>query len=234
MLTLGVYAVVSEEGYVCFAAIFTLRIVISFLKETTMSWNDGIFSSVAAAFISGGIALLGTSSWCFGVIVILIGVFGCCIAYYNHKKYIEVKRTLDIDRVSVGQVSGEIEMVGRLFDELVYYSCNKDLPGGLVRVLDHLSSDLHSFQNEETLKVFNRFKVDAENLLEYIGTNFFMLTGQVGDLYLTPQYRGEYESRTGEDLPEYKVHVRKFNEILDRTEKSYDEFVRHLHSLGHI
>ena len=199
-----------------------------------MSWNEGIFSSVAAAFISGGIALLGTSSWCYGVIVILIGVFGCCITYYHHKKYSEVKRRLDIDRVSVGQISGEIETVGRLFDELGYYSCNKDLPDELVRVLDHLSSDLHSFQNEETLKVFNGFKVDAKKLLEYIGTNFFMLNGQVGNLYLTPQYRGEYDSRTGEDLPEYKVHVQEFNEILDRAKKGYDEFVRHLHALGHI
>ena len=199
-----------------------------------MSWNEGIFSSVAVAFISGGIALLGTSSWCYGVIVILIGVFGCCIAYYRHKKYSEVRRRLDIDRISVGKVSGEIEAVRRLFDELGCYSCKMDLPGELVRVLDHLSSVLHSFQNEETLKVFNRFKVDANNLLEYIGANFFMLNRQVGDLYLTPQYRGEYESRTGEDLPEYKVHVKEFNEILDRAKKSYAEFVTHLHSLGHI
>lgn len=199
-----------------------------------MSWNDGIFSSVAAAFISGGIALLGTSSWRCGAIVIFIGVLGCCIVFYHHKKYSEVKRRLDIDRVSVGQVSGEIEMVRRLLGDLGYYSCNKDLPEELVRVLDHFSSDLHSFQNEETLKVFNRFEVDAKKLLDYIGTNFFMLTGRVGDLYLTPQYRGEYDSRTGEDLPEYKVHVQEFNEILDRAKKSYDEFVRHLHSLGHI
>ena len=225
MLTLGVYAVVSEEGYVCFAVIFALRIVRCFFKETIMSWDGGVLSGVASAFVSGGIALLGTSSWFYGAIVIGIGVIGFLFSYWINlvSKRIEYDKNMIANAIRSGNV--DFNKLGRNLD-LIKESYQYESISCLDYFVTEFKNPGRMFSNKKTAKLYDEMSSAYEPLSLYIGQKF-------SGGRLSPELNSDLVNIPAEREGMYSEDVKGLKEVYYPFRESYDKFIDHLHKLGY-
>lgn len=211
------------------------------------------------AFICGGIALISgpwwlpfvalaaskigikidtsTNYWLVGILI-LIGILIICFKFcYVDKR----ARLIENDKKIIAQSPVEFKKIKAYFDHLIrdhsYYSSMDDT---FVQAYLQFSNASQALQDKKTASLFRVFSKDAENLHNFIKTNFFVFPedqccSSDKKYCLHPDLNIDrnmvfYDANKSRD---YDSNAKILCDLVCNAEKSYNSFIDRLKILGH-